>query len=163
MVKGKKVLGTLAMDLHTGKRFGRVKNIIVDTEEKRAKALILPGKSWVYPPVWIDIDSVEALGQDILSFDSAQGIISTKKIPAFKDELDKGIRKLWGIVVVTGDGKLAGYLEDLYLEVPGGAIAGIEFSRGFVGDVLQGRGFLPSEQILSLSFESAVVKAEESG
>ncbi len=162
MFKGKKILGTLAMDLQTGKRFGHVKNIIIDVDDRRAQAVILPGKRWFYPPVWIETGSLQRLGRDVLSVDSKSGIVSTKEIAGIKEELDKGIKKFWGMMVVTERGKLIGYLEDLFFMLPGGSIAGIELSRGFVGDILQGRGFVPVEQISTFSLDSVVVKTEES-
>lgn len=158
MVKGKKILGTLAIDLQTGTRFGRVRNIIIDPEKRRAKAVILPGKRWFYPQVWIEANSVLALGRDVLSINSASGVKSTREIPGGRDELEKGIRKLWGLMVVTEEGKLLGYLEDILFSVPGGDIAGLELSRGLIGDILQGRGFYPSKQISAISFDSVVVE-----
>lgn len=161
MFKSKKVLGTLVMDLETGRRFGRVRDIILDIEKRRAAAVILPGKNWLHPNIWLDMDYVLGLGPDVLMVRPTGNMVSVKDIS--KGEMDNSIRKLWGLMVFTGQGRLLGYLTDLYLDFPGGTIAGIEISRGFIGDILQGRCFLDSGRILTFSLESIVVKEVEDG
>lgn len=156
MFKSKKVLGTLAMDLETAQRFGRVRDIILDIEKRRVAAVILPGKNWLYPHIWFDMDYVLGLGPDVLMVRPRGKMVSTKDIG--KGEMDTSIRKLWGLMVFTEQGRLLGYLTDLYLDFPGGTIKGIEISRGFIGDILQGRSFLDSERISAFSLEGVVVK-----
>lgn len=160
MYKSKKILGTMAVDMQTGRCFGRVRNIVPDLEQKKLAAVILPGKSWLYPPIWIDFKYVQGLGTDALTLDPQTKVVSCKEVTNFKEHLEKGIRKMWGLMVISTGGNLRGYVEDLFVRIPGGIIEGLELSRGVIGDVLEGRGFVPAEQIVSLSMECVIVEEE---
>ena len=56
MHKAKKILGTMVVDLESARNYGRVRNMVLDFEQRKAAGLILPGKSWLHPPVWLDFD-----------------------------------------------------------------------------------------------------------
>ena len=158
MHKGKKILGTMVVDLKAARCFGRVRNLIVDLEDRKILAVILPGTTWLHAPTWFDFSNIQELGTDVLTVNGLAEPVSTKAIEGIKGHLEKGIKKLWGLTVISNKGKLVGYVEDLFIEIPGGSLAGIELSRGVLGDVLEGRGFVPAERILSLSLECVVVE-----
>lgn len=158
MYKGKKILGTMVVDLESARCYGRVRNMILDLEEQRIVGLILPGKTWLHPPAWLDFTFVQDLGPDAVSVVKWGKTVSTKEIKNFKGYLKKGIRNFWGLTVISREGKLAGYVEDLWVGIPGGRIEGIQLSHGFLGDVLSGREFLSGEQIVSMSLECIVVE-----
>jgi uncharacterized protein YrrD len=161
MYKAKKVLGTMVVDLESARNFGRVRNMVLDFDQRKIIALILPGKSWLHAPVWLDFDCVQGLGRDAVSVMKSSETISTREIKDIRGHLSKCVRNLWGITVVSQKGKLVGYVEDLLLSIPGGAIEGIELSHGVLGDILEGRGFLPAEQIVSMSLECVVVEGQQ--
>lgn len=160
MNKGKKILGTMVVDLHEAKFYGRVRNVVLSLEEKKAIAVILPGKSWLHPTVWIDFRFISGRGKDVLTVASLKEAVSTKKVKDFKKYLDKDIRNFWGVMVISTKGKLVGYVEDLFIGIPGGMIEGIELSNGVLGDIFSGRGFMPGDRIVSLSMECIVVEED---
>ena len=158
MYKAKKILGTMVIDLESARNLGRVRNMIVDFKQRRIISLILPGKSWLHPSVWLDFNWVQCLGKDALLVAQSAKPTSIKNIEDFKEYSKKTVRNLWGITVLSHKGKLVGYVEDLLVDIPGGTVEGIELSHGVLGDVLEGRGFIPTSQIVSMSLECIVVK-----
>ena len=150
-----KVLGTLAMDLKRLNVLGVSK--ISSWTLKKGVSLQLFTERTDYILIFDSMDYVLGLGGCIDG--QPRKMVSTKDIG--KGEMDTSIRKLWGLMVFTEQGRLLGYLTDLYLDFPGGTIKGIEISRGFIGDILQGRSFLDSERISAFSLEGVVVKEVE--
>lgn len=160
MYKGKKILGTMVMDLHAGRSLGRVKNIILDLDQKKITALILPGRSWLHSSNWLDINFVREMGTDVLIIDPLAKVFAAKEVNDFKEHLQKGIKNFWGLTVISNTGKLLGYIEDFFFSLPGGQIEGINLSRGVLGDLLEGWGYVPAERVLTLSSDCLVIQGE---
>ena len=160
MYKGKKILGTMVMDLHAGRKLGRVRNIILDIHQRKISSLIMPGKSWLHPSIWMDFKFVWDFGADVLIVDPLAKVITTREINNFKEHIEKGIDRFWGMTVVSSTGELVGYVEDFFFSIPEGRIEGINLSRGILGDVLEGWSFIPAKRISTLSFDCIVVQEE---
>lgn len=161
MHKTKKILGTMAVYPESARCLGRVRDLVVDLDGKRIPGAILPGKTWLHPPVWLDFSHIRGLGPDALTVEEDAVPVSTKEIRDFQTQLKNSVRNLWGLSVISCRGTLVGYVEDLAVNIPGGYIVGIELSRGVLGDVLQGRGFLPAEEIVSMSRECIIVEGQQ--
>ena len=113
MYKGKKILGTMVMDLHAGRKLGRVRNIILDIHQRKISSLIMPGKSWLHPSIWMDFKFVWDFGADVLIVDPLAKVITTREINNFKEHIEK-VSTFLGMTVVSSTGELVGMLKTFF-------------------------------------------------
>jgi len=147
LLKCKDILNAVVIDSEKAEELGRVKDIIFDPGERKAVALLVSNKNQPFSSLWIDFGFIKEFSDVILLSLNAEIVLLSEVKDGKKKLKENSVKKLWGLKVVDGSGKLLGTLEDLYFNVPDGKLEGIELSLGIVSDLYNGRKFISVEDI----------------
>jgi len=152
--KAKDIIGLAVIDLATGRKIGKVSDLMFDSNWQ-LRCILLETKTWLTAPRAIEIEDTVILGEDAVTVTAAPVNKNCPDLPdAFYLLADN---KLIGLPVLTKNGQELGNIEDVYIdEKLDKRIIGFEISEGFLSDVTEGRKWLPfpSEAVLG---EDAVI------
>lgn len=139
-----------------GAAVGRVKEVIIDPDEKRLLALAVDMGGWYHDVRIIPSGKISTVGDDIIMIDEKQAAVPAPNLPKIVAQM-KNPCNIVGAKVISEDGSLLGKVEGFYLERTGGAISRVELSCGLWGRLWGGKSGLSAEHILTLGSEAVVV------
>ncbi|MDN5294117.1 MAG: hypothetical protein PWQ91_830 [Eubacteriales bacterium] len=135
-VKGREILGLLLNVDHIS---GEVTDLVTDNSIQKVTGLVITkgDEEEIIPwlPLTLNKGQLHVLEIPATFAAPAEGYRLTKDLIGQEISMDNGS---------------SGYLGDLLIELPEGKIGGVEVSRGFVGDLLDGR-FLHQGEFFLLS------------
>jgi uncharacterized protein YrrD len=159
MRKGSDIIGKQIIDLETGERFGRVKDLIFDQNENLMLALLVEEKGLFKSAQILPLRLAQAIGLDAVIAPSKKAVIEAKQVPEIHRILE-GSNVLKGTRIMTLDGRDLGRMTDLYFDEETGAIEGYEVSGGMFADAYSGRSFVPAPKTLTIGEDFAFVPVD---
>lgn len=142
MRKAYELIGLPVLDNKTGKRFGRIRDLIIG-DDWLAQGVLLDYKQWFSPARYVKWDEIAVFGDDAVMISGKASI--QHYVPA-EDHffLIMGKRKVKGTPLVTKEGVHLGRVEDVYFsQKMDKRIVSYELSDGFLNDWREGRKQLP--------------------
>lgn len=142
--------------LMEGAAVGRVKEVIIDPDEKRLLALAVDMGGWYHDIRVIPAGKISTVGDDIIMVDEKQAAVVVPNLPKIVEQM-KNPCNIIGARVISEDGRNLGKVEGFYLERDSGAISRLELSGGMFGKIWAGKISLGAEHIVTLGSEAVVV------
>lgn len=141
-----------------GAAVGRVKDVIIDPEEKRLLALAVDKGGWYHEVRVIAVGRIGTVGDDLIMVDEKQAA-EAPNLPKIVENM-KHPCNIIGARVISRDGRSIGRVEGFYLARDGGRITRLEISGGPLGWLWAGKLSLAAEHIITLGAEAVVVDEE---
>lgn len=160
MRKAKAILGLPVIVTENGKQLGTVKDILL-RKDWTVHSICIDQKRWFSPGKFIGCANIAQIGKDAVTVPHADVVTDTcAEGEAFS--FVEGEPNLIRRRVLTRDGEELGALADVYIPAEmGKPIVGIEISEGLLGDLHEGRKWLPMDEPYVLG-EDAVIVPDES-
>lgn len=158
MRKGSDIVGKPIVAYDTGKKVGRVRDLIFDQERNHLVALLVQEGGFMKDARILPLAAIQSLGMDAAIVSRADYIIPAKSDPQVAAILDRN-NIMNGTHIMTVSGQDLGKMVDLYFDETTGAIEGYEVSGGIFADAYSGRSFVPAVQTLRIGENYAFVPA----
>ncbi|GGG19850.1 PRC-barrel domain-containing protein [Paenibacillus abyssi] len=166
MIKLQSLIGLPVIDINTGNRVGKVRDIWFD-EHWLLTGIVLEARRWISSDVQaIHWDNVIACGEDAVLISDTQAVVSLKAEDIIRC-FHTGRIKLKDLPVITVEGLQLGRVTDVYFDQNKGTlIVGYELTDGFISDLREGRKWLrisdyPDEVALGEDTILVPVRAEQ--
>ena len=140
MRNAKSILSMTVVNLASGERIGRVRDLIIDPEQRQIAALVMKPRGLFSGGRAVLYDGVRAIGKDAVVVKNESFIVRAEYHPDLKPLLNKGI-VIVGKPVMTEGGWLLGSIKDIILDERQGTIHGYVMSALAVRGLP--RGFAP--------------------
>jgi uncharacterized protein YrrD len=150
MRKSKDASGLLVITRDSGKKVGKVEDLIVDRQGSRVLGILVDEAGWFKEAKVVPWSSFRVIGLDAVVIDDEASAKKASEVPEMSEVLDKG-NVLVGARVATTDGRELGKLEDFYFDPETGIVKGFELSGG------KGRSFLPASASFRAGKDVALV------
>lgn len=115
------------------KRLGRVQEVLVSRDGAHLCGLVLETGGLFHPRRVLDFKAIKAVGSTHLL---AEEVYLADESPACCGEA------LHGLPVLDGAGEELGTMDDIHFDPSTGRIVALQLSRGFVDDLLGGKGIV---------------------
>lgn len=159
MQKSKRFASMPVISLEEGQQIGVVKGLVVDPLGKKVAALIIEQKGWFKEQRFIPYHKIHSVGSDAITIEKTSGVERAASMP----NIVKLLKDKVGIIgtrIVAENGTVLGYVDEYYVDLATGTIAGLEFSGNFINSMIKGRAFLDIAYVRTLGKEVAVVTNE---
>lgn len=143
MPRACELLGLPVVAAGTGRRLGRVQDLVLDAAGTRVTGLLLDGGGWMRAPRLVPWTEVAGLADAVV----------TRAAPAPTPTAGPTWRGLNGMPVLTEAGAELGGLADLWFR-PDGVLTGYQLSCGLIDDLLSGQPVLRGPAPLRLGEEA---------
>jgi uncharacterized protein YrrD len=150
MRKGKDAGDLLVITRDTGKKLGKVEDLILDSQGSRILGILVDEAGWFKEAKVVAWPSFRGIGLDAVIIDDEASVKKASEIPEMSEIL-RGGNVLIGARVATTDGRELGKIEDFYFDPETGVVKGFELSGG------KGRSFLPTPTSLRTGEDVALV------
>jgi uncharacterized protein YrrD len=137
MRKGKDARGLLVITKDSGKKVGKVEDLILDRQGSRVLGILVDEAGWFKEAKVVPWPSFRVIGLDAVIIDDEASAKKASEVPEMSEVLEGG-NVLVGARVATTDGRELGKIEDFYFDPDSGVVKGFELSGG------KGRSFLPT-------------------
>ncbi|MEG6617169.1 PRC-barrel domain-containing protein [Peptococcaceae bacterium 1198_IL3148] len=155
MIKSKKFIGMPVISLSEGQQIGKIKELVVDPHSKSVAALLIEQKGWFKDQKFIPYGKVCSVGDDAITIEQSANIQKGASLPEIL-QLTKDKYQLLNEKVVTENGKVIGMVEEYYVDIFTGDIAGLEVSGSFINSLMSGRAFLDMALVRTIGKELIV-------
>ncbi|MDD4169637.1 MAG: PRC-barrel domain-containing protein [Desulfotomaculaceae bacterium] len=159
MKKSKQLLSLAVISLEEGQQIGTVKGLIIDPAGKKLAALIIEQKGWFKEQRFITYNKVHSVGSDAITIEKSscveKGGTLSEIVKLLKDKIS-----ITGSKIVAENGTVLGYVDEYYIDLTTGGIAGLEFSGNLIDSVIKGRAFLDTSYIRTFGKEVTIVTDE---
>ena len=159
MRKSKRFASMPVISLEEGQHIGIVRELVIDPTGKKVAALIIEQKGWFKEQRFIPYSKVHSVGADAITIEKSSGVQKAAGLPEIVKLLRERI-KITGARIVAENGTGLGHVDEYYVDVESGTIAGLEFSGNFINSVIKGRAFLDIAYIRTMGKEVIVVTNE---
>ncbi len=150
MRKGKDAGGLLVITRDSGKKVGKVEDLILDRQGSRVLGILLDEAGWFKEAKVVPWPSFRVIGLDAVIIDEEASAKKASEVPEMSEVLEGG-NVLVGARVATTDGRELGKIEDFYFDPETGVVKGFELSGG------KGRSFLPTPASFQAGKDVALV------
>jgi uncharacterized protein YrrD len=137
MRKGKDAGGLLVITRDSGKKVGKVEDLVLDAQGSRVLGILIDDAGWFREARVVPWPSFRSIGVDVVVIDEEASAKKASDVPEMSAVL-KTDNVLVGARVMTTDGRELGKIEDFYFDPQTGVVKGFELSGG------KGRTFLPT-------------------
>lgn len=137
MRKGKDAGGLLVITRDSGKKVGKVEDLVLDAQGSRILGILVDEAGWFKQAKVVPWSAFRVIGLDAVVIDEEASAQKASEVPEMSEVLAEG-NVLIGSLVSTTDGRELGKIEDFYFDPETGAVKGFELSGG------KGRSFLPT-------------------
>lgn len=137
MRKGKDAGGLLVITRDTGKKLGKVEDLVLDPQGSRVLGILVDEAGWFKEAKVVAWPSFRVIGLDAVIIDDEASVKKASEVPEMSEVLEAG-NVLIGARVSTTDGRELGKIEEFYFDPATGVVKGFELSGG------KGRSFLPT-------------------
>jgi uncharacterized protein YrrD len=158
MRKGSDIIGKPIVAYDTGKKIGRVRDLIFDQERNYLAALLVAERGFMSPARVLPLVAIQSIGMDAVITASIDNIIPAQAQAEVAAILDRN-NVMNGTDIITVSGQDLGKMVDMYFDETTGAIEGYEVSGGIFADAYSGRSFVPAVQTLRIGEHYAFVPA----
>ena len=159
MRKSKQFMAMPVISLEEGQQIGNIKGLIVDPVKKVVSALVIEQKGWFKEQKFIHFNKINSVGNDAITVEQSNTIQKGTVMPDIY-KLYKTNMQITGTKIVTEAGTTLGYVDEYYVHLKDGTIAGVEFSGKLINSMLKGKAFLDSSFIRTIGKEVIVVFEE---
>lgn len=158
-MKSGTLVGHRVLSLDGGSDLGKVRQVIFDTSNARAAALLLEDKDLfglldAQVVLW---NQIREIGEDAVMVQNAKALQKAGSIVGMTDLLERK-HLIPGIKLYTEGGTGLGNISDVLFDRDG-AIECYELSSGLIEDTLRGKRYLPAAHPLRLGEEVAFVES----
>ena len=150
MRKGKDAGGLLVITRDTGKRMGKVEDLVLDRQGSRVLGILVDEAGWFKEAKVVPWPLFRVVGLDAVIIDDETSVKKASEVPEMSEVLEGG-NVLIGSRVATTEGRELGKIEEFYFDPQTGAVKGFELSGG------KGRSFLPTPASLQTGEDVALV------
>jgi uncharacterized protein YrrD len=137
MRKGKDAGGLLVITRDSGKKIGKVEDLVLDRQGGRVLGILVDEAGWFREARVVAWPSFRVVGLDAVIIDQEASVKKASEVPEMSEVLEAG-NVLVGVRVQTTEGRELGKIEDFYFDPDSGVVKGFELSGG------KGRSFLPT-------------------
>ena len=137
MRKGKDANGLLVITKDSGKKVGKVEDLVLDRQGSRILGILVDEAGWFKEARVVPWPSLRVIGLDAVIIDDEASAKKASEVPEMSEVLEKG-NVLIGVRLETTEGRELGKIEDFYFDPKTGVVKGFELSGG------KGRSFLPA-------------------
>ena len=137
MRKGKDAAGLPVITRDSGKKVGKVEDLVLDAQGSRVLGILVDEAGWFKEANVVPWSAFHTIGLDTVIIDNEASAKKASEVPEMSEVLAGG-NVLVGARVETTDGRELGTIEDFYFDPQTGLVKGFELSGG------KGRKFLPS-------------------
>ncbi|WP_082788910.1 PRC-barrel domain-containing protein [Desulfolucanica intricata] len=159
MQKSKQLMAMPVISLEEGQQIGTVKGLVIDPAKKEVIALVIEQKGWFKEQKFIPFNKINSVGNDAITVEQSGAIQKGASIPdilrLYKEHID-----IVGNKIVTETGTVLGYVDEYYIELTNGSLAGIEFSGKFINSMVKGKAFLNTAFIRTIGKEIVITSNE---
>lgn len=159
MRKSKRFASMPVISLEEGQHIGVVRELVIDPTGKKVAALIIEQKGWFKEQRFIPYAKVHSVGADAITIEKSSGVQKAAGLPEIVKLLREKI-KITGARIVAENGTALGQVDEYYVDVESGTIAGLEFSGNFINSVIKGKAFLDIAYIRTMGKGVIVVTNE---
>ncbi|NLI12829.1 PRC-barrel domain-containing protein [Pelotomaculum propionicicum] len=159
MRKSKRFASMPVISLEEGQHIGIVKELVIDPAGKRVAALIIEQKGWFKEQRFIPYAKVHSVGADAITIEKSSGVQKAAGLPEIV-KLHREKIKIAGARLVAENGTVLGNVDEYYVDIETGTIAGLEFSGNVINSVIKGRAFLDIAYVRTMGKEVIVVTNE---
>jgi uncharacterized protein YrrD len=154
MKQSKEVLGMPIISIMDGKEIGKVKNIVINPEQRGIDFLVVQNDQWEFGIKAIPFKLVEGLGDYAVTIETENAVIDLADIPIANELLSKNIQ-IKGARVITRKGHYLGQATEYYFNKTTGKIVGcfVELPSGEAN-------IIPEKAILTFGKDILVVVEE---
>ena len=159
MRKSKRFESMPVISLEEGQQIGHVKSLVVAPAGKKVAALIIEQKGWFKEQRFIPYHKVKSAGSDAITIEKTTNVERATGLP----DIVKLVREKVGIIgarIVAENGTLLGNVDEYYVDLATGTIAGLEFSGNLLNSLINGRAFLDTIYVRTLGKEVVVITNE---
>jgi len=150
MRKGKDAGGLLVITKDSGKKVGKVEDLVLDRQGSRVLGILVDEAGWFKEAKVVPWTSFRVIGLDAVIIDEEASAKKASEVPEMSEVLEEG-NVLIGARVATTDGRELGKIEDFYFDPETGIVRGFELSGG------KGRSFLPTPASFQAGKDVALV------
>jgi uncharacterized protein YrrD len=155
MIKSKKFIGMPVISLSEGQQIGKIKELVIDPNSKLVAALLVEQKGWFKDQKFIPYAKVCSVGDDAITIEQSTSIQKGASLPEIL-QLTKDKYQILDEKVVTESGRVLGLVEEYYVDISTGTIAGLEISGSFINSLMTGRAFLDTTLVRTIGKELIV-------
>ncbi|MHB1419327.1 MAG: PRC-barrel domain-containing protein [Bacillota bacterium] len=155
--KSKKLLTMPVISLEDGQNLGRVRGLVIDTQNLEIAALTIHQRGWFSETRVIPFDRVRNVGEHAITVDKSSSIERASQLPQIAGLIKQSI-PLVGARVITEDGTVLGTVEEFIFE-PTGKIHSLEISGSFLENLVKGRASLACSVVSTVGKEAVIVHA----
>lgn len=152
MKKSQEVIGLSIISIRDGRELGKVKNLVINSEQGTVEFLIVENEEWQLGIKAIPFKLIEGIGEFAVTIEKSSSIIDLAEIPVANELLSKNIH-INGTRIITRKGRLLGKVAEYYLDEEQGNIAAIVFAPKDGQD----KQILPENVVLTYGKEILVV------
>ncbi|MDF9407719.1 PRC-barrel domain-containing protein [Pelotomaculum isophthalicicum JI] len=159
MKKSKRFASLSVISLEEGQQIGTVKGLIVDPANKKVAALIIEQKGWFKEQRFIPYHKVHSVGSDAITIEKNTCVEKASNL----SEIVRLLKDKVGVIgskIVAENGTVLGYVDEFYVDLETGAIAGLEFSGNLLNSVIKGRAFLDIAHVRTLGKDVTIITDE---
>jgi uncharacterized protein YrrD len=155
MIGYNEILGRPVLTIREGKDLGKVSKALVDTDEGRVIGFVLKDKYKKEGTLFIE--SIDTYGVDAIMVQSEEKVKSISEAPEKKEVIELG-RDIIGLKIVTKTGKEVGKVSSFHFKNESGAITHYEASGGLLQSLIEGKGLVSQDGIVSIGKDALIVE-----
>ena len=159
MRKSKQFISMPVISLEEGQRMGNIKELVVNSAEKKVVALAVEQKGLFREQKYIPYSKVRSVGDDVVTVNQTTSAKKSGSLPEIIT-LVKEKNNISGTRIVTENGTLLGVVDDYFVNLASGEIMGMEFSGNYLTSVFNGKAFLDIDLVLTIGKEMIVCSNE---
>lgn len=155
--KSRDLMGKPVISL-LGEELGSVARLITDPANGRVAGLTLSVKGWFKGEKAAEFASVYAFGDYAITVKENDQVVPLNTLPAL-EKLSQECN-LYGMRIITPEGKLIGAIEDYYFDVKTGAIVKYILTGGIIKNLFKGRAGVPADSISRIGKDVVIASAD---
>ena len=152
--------GILVISLKTGERLGYLKNALFDMQSK-VKGFVIEGENSISLKLTkkcVFLDDILKLSKEICMIYSKDNIKTLRNKKEIKETCP--IEEKIGKTVITENGKNIGVVDDVFFDIATGELEGLEISKGFMNDIIEGKNKIFINDGVEFAEEFVIAKGE---
>lgn len=158
-MKVSEIIGKSVVSMSDGEKVGTVQDVIIDSGQLRATAIVLggtPGQGY------LPFETVKSIGNDAVTIETAQVIQWATQVNAATGRPTADLKKL---PVMDASGTELGKLQDILVDIPSGQIVSLLVAGGGVFGIGAHRQEITSTHLRAIgpAFITAEIPAETEG
>lgn len=156
MFTGESLIGRRVLARQEGQMLDSVKDVVIDTEQRRVVALLINEGRLFSAPTVVPLEKVVSIGDDVIVVADAASAVPVDQLPAVKRILDDDDR-LVGKEVYTDAGTATGKVVDVAFDLPDGKITEIKVASKSDDKKQAATMNVPVNDIVSMGPDAVVI------